>query len=147
MDTAPPSILVVDDDPDIRQTLAEVLCDGRRRVAMARDGYEALETLDGFERPCIVLLDLMMPRMNGLEFLEHLSRQANLDGISVIVMSANDGLRREAQRHATVRATLKKPFDFDGLVSLVGAGQAEPSRSSSDRGMTVSLAGLPRSAP
>lgn len=120
METAP-SILVVDDDPDIRQTLAEMLSDGRRHVATARDGYEALEKLACLERPSIVLLDLMMPRMNGLDFLEHLSKQANLDEVSVIVMSAHDGLRREAQRHAPVRAALKKPFDFDGLLSLVDA--------------------------
>ena len=128
MDTAP-SILVVDDDQDIRQTLAEMLCDGGRRVATARDGFEALEKLDCLERPCVVLLDMMMPRMNGLEFLEHLSRHSSLDEVSVIVMSAHDGLRREAQRHASVRAALKKPFDFEGLVALVGGGQAEPVRS------------------
>jgi CheY-like chemotaxis protein len=123
------SILVVDDDHDIRQTLAEMLCDGRRQVATARDGFEALEKLDCLERPCIVLLDLMMPRMNGLDFLEHLSRQESRDQVSVIVMSAHDGLRREAQRHATVRAALMKPFDFEGLVALVGEGHTGTARS------------------
>lgn len=128
MDT-PPSILVVDDDHDIRQTLAEMLHDGRRRVATARDGFEALEKLDCLGRPCIVLLDMMMPRMNGLEFLEHLSRQASQNEVSVIVMSAHDGLRREAQRHAAVRAALNKPFDFEGLVALVGDAEPGPTRS------------------
>ena len=124
MDAAP-SILVVDDDPDIRQTLAEMLCEGGRRVATARDGYDALEKLDSLERPCLILLDLMMPRMSGLEFLDHLSQRPGLEDVRVVVMSAHDGLRREAERYGTVRATLKKPFDFDGLLSLVDARGAE----------------------
>jgi CheY-like chemotaxis protein len=129
MDPAP-SILVVDDDLDIRQTLAEALRESGRPVATARDGYDALEKLDSLERPCVILLDLMMPRMGGLEFLDHLSQRPGLEDIRVIVMSALDGLRREAERHATVRATLRKPFDFDALLSLVDGRGAEPARTS-----------------
>ena len=129
MDPAP-NILVVDDDPDIRQTLAEALAEGGRRVLTARDGYDAVEKLDSLERPCLILLDLMMPRMSGLEFLDHLSRQPGLEDVVVVVMSAHDGLRREAEHHARVRATLRKPFDFDGLLSLVEGRGAEPARTS-----------------
>ena len=125
MDSAP-SILVVDDDPDIRETLAEALCDGGRRVTTARDGYDALEKLHSVERPCLILLDMMMPRMSGLEFLDQLWRQPDLQDVAVVVMSAHDGLRRQAERHATVRATLKKPFDLDELLSLVNGRRAEP---------------------
>jgi CheY-like chemotaxis protein len=132
VDTAA-SILVVDDDSDIREALAEVLNDGGTRVATARDGYEALEKLECLERPCLILLDMMMPRMSGLEFLEHLSRQPDLEGVAVVVMSAHDGLRREAERHSTVRATLQKPFDFDALLCLFdeGRGERSPARVSS----------------
>ena len=49
----------------------------------ARDGYDALEKLDSLERPCLILLDLMMPRMSGLEFLDHLSRQPDLEDVVV----------------------------------------------------------------
>ena len=118
MDTAA-SMLVVDDDPDIRQALAELLAESGRRVATAKDGYDALEKLDSLDRPCVILLDLMMPRMSGLEFLDHLSQQQSLEDVQVIVMSANDGLRRQAERHAIVRAALRKPFDFDGLLCLI----------------------------
>ena len=118
MDTAA-SMLVVDDDPDIRQALAELLAESGRRVATAKDGYDALEKLDSLDRPCVILLDLMMPRMSGLELLDHLSQQPSLEDVQVIVMSANDGLRRQAERHAIVRAALRKPFDFDGLLCLV----------------------------
>lgn len=129
MDTAA-SMLVVDDDPDIRQTLAELLSETGRRVATARDGYDALEKLDSLTRPCVILLDLMMPRMSGLELLDHLSKQPGLEDVQVIVMSANDGLRRHAERHSIVRATLRKPFDFDGLLCLVEGWGAASSRSS-----------------
>jgi CheY-like chemotaxis protein len=118
MDTAA-SMLVVDDDPDIRQTLAELLSESGRRVVTARDGYDALEKLDSLKRPCVILLDLMMPRMSGLEFLDHVSQQPGFEDVLVIVMSANDGLRRQAERYSMVRATLRKPFDFDGLLCLV----------------------------
>jgi CheY-like chemotaxis protein len=127
MDSAP-SILVVDDDPDIRETLAELLREAGRRVATARDGYDALEKLECLEQPCLILLDLMMPRMSGLEFLDHLSPRPGVEGVAVIVMSANDGLRRQAELHRTVRASLKKPFDFEGLLSLVDGGRAEPAQ-------------------
>jgi CheY-like chemotaxis protein len=129
MDTAA-SLLVVDDDPDIRQTLAELLSESGRRVATARDGYDALEKLDSLKRPCVILLDLMMPRMSGLEFLDHLSQQPALEDVQVIVMSANDGLRRQAERHSIVRAALRKPFDFDGLLGLVDGSEATSRRSS-----------------
>ena len=122
-----PSILVVDDELDIREALAEVLAGGGRCVASASDGYDALERLHSLERPCLVLLDLMMPRMSGLDFLAHLSNSSAAAGVSVLVMSANDGLRREAERYRNVRGSLRKPFDVDRLLSLVDAHGAEPS--------------------
>jgi CheY-like chemotaxis protein len=113
------SVLVVDDDWDIRQTLAEVLRHEGRQVTTATDGFDALCKLDSLSRPCLILLDLMMPRMSGLEFLEHLSQHVHADDFAVLVMSANDALRREAARHANVQGTLRKPFDFDVLLSMI----------------------------
>ena len=121
-----PSILVVDDELDIRLALADVLADGGRRVATASDGYDALQKLERLERPCLVLLDLMMPRMSGLDFLAHLSDAPGAADVSVLVMSAHDGLRREAERYRNVRGSLRKPFDIDGLLSLVDVHGAEP---------------------
>jgi len=114
-----PSILVVDDELDIRLALAEVLADDGRQVATASDGYDAIQKLDGLERPCLILLDLMMPRMSGLDFLAHLAEVPDAAGVTVLVMSAHDGLRREAERYRYVRGSLRKPFDVDGLLSLV----------------------------
>jgi two-component system, chemotaxis family, chemotaxis protein CheY len=113
------SVLVVDDDRDIRQALAEVLREWGRQVTTAMDGFDALGKLASLSRPCLILLDLMMPRMSGLEFLEHLSQREDADEFAVVVMSAHDGLRKEAARHANVQGTLRKPFDFDVLLSMV----------------------------
>ena len=121
-----PSILVVDDELDIRLALAEVLADDGRQVATASDGYDAIQKLDRLERPCLILLDLMMPRMSGLDFLAHLAAVPDADGVSVLVMSAHDGLRREAERYRHVRGSLRKPFDVDGLLSLVEAHGVAP---------------------
>jgi CheY-like chemotaxis protein len=114
-----PSILVVDDELDIRDALAEVLADGGRPVATASDGYDALQKLDNLERRCLILLDLMMPRMSGLEFLAHLAVRADSPDFEVVVMSAHDALRREAQPFPNVRATVRKPFDVEELLSLI----------------------------
>jgi len=111
-------ILVVDDDADIRQTLAEVLRDEGGRVTTATDGFDALQKLGQLGRPCLVLLDLMMPRMNGLEFLTRLATHPDSREVDVVVMSAHDALRREAQQFANVRATVRKPFDIEELLSL-----------------------------
>ena len=119
MDNSRRSVLVIDDDSDIRQTLAEVLRDVGHDVATARDGIDALGKLDSIARPCLILLDLTMPRMNGLEFLEHLSGHKHTGDFAVLVMSAHDALRREASVFPNVRGMVTKPFDFDGLISEV----------------------------
>ena len=113
-----PSILVVDDDHDIRQTLAEVLGDDGHSVTTATDGFDALQKLAHVSRPCLILLDLMMPRMSGLEFLSRLQARADRADFDVVVMSAHDALRREAQQFPNVRTTVRKPFDVEELLLL-----------------------------
>ena len=122
MDNGRRSVLVVDDDRDIRETLAEVLRGGGQEVATARDGFDALGKLESVPRPCVILLDLMMPRMAGLEFLQHLSEHRHADDFMVLVMSANDALRNEAVAFPNVRGALSKPFDLDGVLSVFEQG-------------------------
>jgi CheY-like chemotaxis protein len=113
------SVLVVDDDGDNRHALAELLREGRRRVTTARDRVEAFEKLASLERPALILLDLMMPRMDGLEFLRHLCRHESADEFPLFVMSADDGLRRIARGHPRVRGAFRKPLDVDDLLSAM----------------------------
>lgn len=124
-------LLVVDDDSDIRQTLADVLSGEGWGVTTASDGFDALQKLGQLRRPCLVFLDLMMPRMSGLEFLARLASGEDRADVDVVVMSAHDALRREAQQFPNVRATVRKPFDIEELLSLA-SGQPCAVRSPSE---------------
>lgn len=106
-------VLVVDDETDIRQALAEVLTYEGFQVVDAGDGQEALDKARQY-RPELVLLDLMMPRMNGWEFRRAQKGDRALARIPVVVLSAfaNDG-KMDAEGY------IEKPFDVDQLVSAV----------------------------
>jgi CheY-like chemotaxis protein len=112
-----PTVLVVDDDPGIRESVTEVLSAEGYRVLEAPDGEEALVRLDGLEERCVVLLDLAMPRMNGLELLNELSRRGRSERFPVVVMSANAHPRE--LEFPQVVALLRKPFELDDLLRWV----------------------------
>lgn len=113
-------VLVVDDDPDILQTLALCLSTEGYRVLMAANGREALDLLSR-ERPACILLDLMMPVMNGFEFLERKKQEPALAGIPVVVITAH-------ARPVDVSADgfLTKPLSIDRLLSIIGRYCAPP---------------------
>lgn len=113
-------ILVVDDDDDIRLVLQEVLTEEGFRVEGARDGTEALEILHQ-EGGWMVLLDLMMPHMNGWQVIQRLQQKpALLKDSKVVLMSA--GWRLESVGNALsseiVVASLRKPVDLEELLTL-----------------------------
>src|SRR5439155_18356081 len=89
-------ILIVDDDDAIRLTLQDILEDEGHLVALAADGEEALAYLGAAESPpCLILLDLWMPRMDGMEFRKHQLAKQEWSVIPVVVISAaNDGRAR-----------------------------------------------------
>ena len=83
-------MLVVEDDPDIRECVQMVLEDEGFEVITAANGAEAERELEHIDSPCVVLLDLMMPVMSGWELLEHLRRDGRLEhGLRVVVVSAS----------------------------------------------------------
>lgn len=108
-----PTVLVVDDERDIREAMAEVLKDEGYEVVDAPDGAEGLRQLRA-HHPSLVLLDLMMPGMNGWEFCAARKRDPDLSDIPVVVISA---LGRVSGIDAC--AFLQKPFELDALVSTV----------------------------
>jgi CheY-like chemotaxis protein len=110
-------ILVVDDDGDIRQAIGDVLRADGFDVREAQDGAEALEALDDGVRPCLIVLDLMMPRMNGYEFREKQLASAVLHDIPVLVVSAASDERELQRLRLTHR--LQKPFELDDLLDAV----------------------------
>jgi CheY-like chemotaxis protein len=108
-------ILVVDDDPGVRDVVTLVLGDEGFPVATAADGRQALASIAA-ERPDLVLLDLNMPEMTGWEVLSQL--QAERAGIPVVLLTAEQGGQAEAQRcHAD--GYLGKPFDIADLLTVV----------------------------
>ncbi len=109
-------ILIVEDDADLRDMMAQLLTlEGFRAEAVA-NGREALEYLRKGDPPDLILLDLMMPVMDGWEFRRHQREDAALRDVPVIVLSALDQTRA-ADLGGT--AFLKKPLDFDRLLELV----------------------------
>lgn len=111
-------ILVVDDDADIRDALAEYLEDEGYTVERASNGQEALGRLRGSTRPCVILLDLMMPVMDGFQFRAEQQQDAQLASIPVIVISAGSDCENAAQILGA-HACVKKPLALNRLLGAI----------------------------
>jgi CheY-like chemotaxis protein len=117
--TPPPvhcPVLIVEDDQDLREMMAQLLTLEGYDTATVANGREALDYLHRTRTPNVILLDLMMPVMDGWEFHRQLEADPALAPVPVIVLSAVDQVRA-ANIHAA--AFLKKPLDFDRLLDLV----------------------------
>ena len=110
-------MLVVDDEPMVRETLGRMLVDEGYVVDLAVDGESALERVHDV-RPDLILLDLMMPGMNGRQFLQALRSEPDYAAVPVLLMTAVHGL---SVNLATLGATevLEKPFNVDELLNKV----------------------------
>jgi CheY-like chemotaxis protein len=117
-------ILVVDDDDAIRNMVERVLRRERFEVESARDGFEAIEKLAANDYATI-LLDLMMPRVDGLGVLRFLETAVKDPLPRVIVMSANLHTAQETATAPPVFRVLSKPFDIHQLVTDVKACSGE----------------------
>lgn len=110
-------ILVVDDDSAIREML-ELLLEGEGYcVVMAENGLEALGTLRQ-QPPALVLLDLMMPVMNGWQFLDAVKSLSEFQNLPVLLLSANREVAMTAKQN-NVKAYLSKPFEMDKLLEYI----------------------------
>jgi len=109
-------VLVVEDDEDIRDVLATILQESGYSVIIAKNGEEALQRLrSGTFRPCVILLDLWMPVMDGRQFREEQRKDASLAGIPVVAFSG-DGETQDFD----AAAYLSKPVQLTPLVSTIG---------------------------
>jgi len=111
-------ILVVDDDDDIREVMQELLVGEGFQVDVARDGMDALGKLEVEASPPLILLDMMMPRMDGEAFLKALRAKPALAKASVVVISGN-GAAREKADNLQAAGCLVKPFELDELLEVV----------------------------
>src|SRR6185503_17726548 len=106
-------ILVVEDETDAREMLAFFLTGNGYRVASAGNGREALDLLHGGLRPSVILLDMMMPVMDGWEFRSRQLEDPKLRSIPVIVTSA---VNLNGKRTITDVGLVRKPIDLQGLL-------------------------------
>jgi CheY-like chemotaxis protein len=109
-------VLVVDDDPTIRRLVADVLEDADYRVETAADGAEALAKVRAHP-PAMLLLDLMMPVMDGRQSLEACRREAWCEDVPILLMSA--GHRASEAEALRAQGFLAKPFDLGDLLGAV----------------------------
>jgi CheY-like chemotaxis protein len=114
----PARILVVEDDTDLRRSLAEVLEDEGCEVACARDGVEALRHLEG-PAPQAILLDLTMPGMDGWTFRSRQRSDPRLAAIPTVVISAAYGSDGRGVEGLAPDAFLAKPFDLGSLIAAL----------------------------
>ncbi len=112
------SILIVDDDADIRETLSEVLQDEGFRVVTAANGFEALIVLRGSQAPSMVLLDLMMPVMDGFRFLEERKKDPALASVPVAVITASGNIEVDKARLERI-PVVRKPFELPQLMTVL----------------------------
>jgi CheY-like chemotaxis protein len=113
-------VLVIEDHPDVRDLLCEGLALAGCEVTGVAEGAAACRHLDGDDRPpCVIVLDLMMPGMNGWEFREWQRAHPRHGSIPVILVTAVPGAAAEAARLG-VDAFLPKPFPFEQLLQRVG---------------------------
>ena len=113
------TVLIVDDDRDIRESLVEIVEESGRQAVQARDGEEALALLDQVERPCLILLDLWMPGgVDGTGFLKRLQEHEDREHFRVLVISASHTIER-AGTYPGVVGLLRKPFDIPTLLTAL----------------------------
>ncbi len=116
------AILVVEDDPGIRQGIADFLGFEGYEVDVAVNGEEALVYLRE-RRPSLLVLDLVMPVMNGLQLLERLRAERIAEGVPVAIMTA---AMPGASSLPAAAAYLSKPFDLEELLAVVGRHAGPP---------------------
>ncbi len=111
-------VVVIDDDTDILESIAIVLDGAGYDAQTASNGAEALERVRRNQRPCLILLDLMMPGMNGWQFRAAQMQDEAIATIPIVVMT---GFPAAVENAASLRAAacLKKPIDLDDLLDTV----------------------------
>ena len=111
-----PRLLIVDDDPELRQSAVDALSDAGCETAVAGNGWEALAATQGPQVPQLILLDLMMPDMNGWQFREAQQRDARIKDIPLVVITAS----RDLVNHPIdADGVLLKPFGLNDLLGQV----------------------------
>lgn len=129
----PAHIMVVEDDRDIRETVVEILAEHGYVVSGASDGLQAFELLTNSPKPDLVLLDLMMPHMNGFEFRERQLNSPEYSAIPIVVLSADGNVSDKATKLGAA-AFVRKPVKIQPLLDLIEAVLRQHARLHIERG-------------
>jgi CheY-like chemotaxis protein len=124
-------VLIVEDDPDIRELLKELLELEHYEVRTARNGQEGIDALNQMGCPCLVLLDLFMPVMSGREFLDALDHDKAhaVASIPIIVLSAAPPEGEEVRAvRPRASAFVRKPVDIDAFLKIVSRFCVQPQK-------------------
>jgi CheY-like chemotaxis protein len=121
------AILLVEDHPDLRDALQDLLADEGYKVLCARDGRSGLSLLRRQAAPCLVLTDLMMPAMNGWEMIRRIRADAALSKHTVVVLS---GALKLAPPPEGIAGIVEKPVQFEELLAVVRTHCGTPPRPS-----------------
>ncbi|MFL5310883.1 MAG: response regulator [Myxococcales bacterium] len=117
------AVLLVEDDADTREVVRILLEEEGYQTAVAADGQEAIDHLSACEElPCLVLLDLLMPRVGGVAVLRWMRTQDRLANVPVAVISArpqSNGSQVASAFRDHVIGVLQKPFDIDRVLTLL----------------------------
>ncbi|MEO6598914.1 MAG: response regulator [Polyangiaceae bacterium] len=108
------TVLIVEDEEDLRELMSDALQMRGYRVVTALEGEDAFRKIADIGRPCVILLDLLMPGMNGWEFFEKIRTRPDLASVPIIVHSS-----AASRAPAGVTRVVHKPLAFDSLVSIV----------------------------
>jgi DNA-binding response OmpR family regulator len=111
-------ILIVDDDEDLHTLYGLYLQGESFKISRAFNGKQALELIDQ-SRPDLIVLDMIMPIMDGEEFFITLRKERNIRDIPVIIASVNDKISPKIIELGNIHAILKKPFTIETLVSKI----------------------------
>jgi two-component system chemotaxis response regulator CheY len=113
------TVLIVEDDDITRDLLGILLRRAGYQVALAADGQEALDVLTHDLKPDLILLDMMMPRLDGWGFLEAKARRPSLGAVPVLISTALGDLNRDRAASLGAIGVLHKPIDIASLLAEV----------------------------
>jgi CheY-like chemotaxis protein len=113
-----PTILVIDDDLAMQTVLEIAFREAGYRVILANDGEEGVQKLMTL-KPSLVISDIMMPQMDGVEAFQRIKDQLQEDGIPIFIMTALNRKPWFADLEAEGAVIIQKPFDIDQLIQLV----------------------------
>ena len=112
------TILIIEDDTEIREALTDILEFEGYEVMSVKNGQEGMNYLNQSPRPALILLDFMMPVMNGWQFRNAQKQDPLLADIPVVVLSADNAIDKKAQQ-VEANGFLKKPIELDHLLDMI----------------------------